>query len=107
VSISPISVISVLFLTMKLGRVIGRVVCTKKLECFEGLKLLLVQPIDEHQQETGEALIAFDAAQAGEGDIVFYETSKEAGWALREWFTPADAAILGIVDQIDVRGTTP
>jgi ethanolamine utilization protein EutN len=92
---------------MKLGKVIGRVVCTQKLECFEGLKLLLLQPIDEHQREKGDAIVAFDVAQAGEGDIVFYETSKEAGWALREWFTPADAAILGIVDQIDVSGATP
>jgi ethanolamine utilization protein EutN len=91
---------------MKLGKVIGRVVCTQKLECFEGLKLLLVQPVDEQQQEQGDVLVAFDVAQAGEGDLVFYETSKEAGWALREWFTPADAAILGIVDQIAVSGGT-
>ena len=85
----------------KLGKVIGRVVCTKKLDYLERLKLLLVQPIDEHQQPQGGAIVAFDAAQAGDGDVVFYETSKEAGWALREWFTPADAAILGIVDQLD------
>ena len=92
----------------KLGKVIGRVVCTHKLPDFEGLKLLLVQPIDEHQQKTGTAFVAFDdVVQAGEGDLVFYETSKEAGWALREWFTPADAAILGIVDQIDTGGTRP
>jgi microcompartment protein CcmK/EutM len=77
----------------KLGKVIGRVVCTQKLDYLKGLKLLLVQP--------------FDAAQAGEGDVVFYETSKEAGWALREWFTPADAAIIGIVDQINTEEATP
>ena len=90
---------------MKVGKVIGRVVCTKKLECFEGLKLLLVQPIDEHQQETGDTLVAFDTVQAGEGDMVMYETSKEAGWALREWFTPADAAIIGIIDHLNAEGT--
>ena len=92
---------------MKLGKVIGRVVCTKKLHDFDGLKLLLVQPINEHQQEIGGAIVAFDAAQAGEGDLIFYETSKEAGWALHEWFTPADAVILGIIDHIDAGGTTP
>ena len=91
---------------MKLGKVIGRVVCTQKLHYFDGLKLLLVQPIDEHQQAKGGAIVAFDAAQAGEGDLVFYETSKEAGWALREWFTPADAAILGIIDHLDAEGGT-
>ncbi len=91
---------------MKLGTVIGRVVCTQKLDDFDGLTLLLVQPIDEHQHKTGDPIVAFDAAQAGEGDLVFYETSKEAGWALREWFTPADAAILGIIDHIDAGGGT-
>jgi ethanolamine utilization protein EutN len=90
---------------MKLGKVIGRVVCTKKLECFDGLKLLSVQPIDEHRQEQGDALVAFDTVQAGEGDLVMYETSKEAGWALREWFTPADAAIIGIIDHLNAEGT--
>jgi ethanolamine utilization protein EutN len=88
----------------KLGKVIGRVVCTHKLPYFEGLKLLLVQPLDEQQQPSGAALVAFDAVQAGEGDVIFYETSKEAGWALREWFTPADAAIVGIVDHITTGG---
>jgi ethanolamine utilization protein EutN len=90
---------------MKLGKVIGRVVSTQKLHYFDGLKLLLVQPIDEHRQEKGLPLVAFDAVQAGEGDTIFYETSKEAGWALREWFMPGDAAIVGIIDQIDVGGT--
>jgi microcompartment protein CcmK/EutM len=46
--------------------------------------------------------VAFDTVQAGEGDLVMYETSKEAGWTLREWFTPADAAIIGVIDQIEV-----
>lgn len=89
---------------MKLGKIIGRVVCSQQLEYFDGLTLLLVQPLDEQQQPTGRALVAFDTAQAGDGDLVFYETSKEAGWALREWFTPADAAILGIVDQMSTEG---
>jgi microcompartment protein CcmK/EutM len=62
--------------------------------------LLLVQPIDEQQQPAGGAFVAFDAVQADEGDVVMYETSKEAGWALREWYTPADSAIIGTVDQI-------
>ena len=87
---------------MKLGKVIGRVVCTQKLECLDGLKLLLVQPIDEHQQKQGTPIVAFDVVQAGEGDTIFYETSKEAGWALSEWFMPGDAAIIGIIDQIDL-----
>jgi ethanolamine utilization protein EutN len=92
---------------MKLGRVIGRVVCTQKLECLEGLKLLLVQPVDEAQRNAGAAFVAFDVARAGEGDLVFFEAGKEAAQANPNgWFNPADAAIIGIVDAIDTAGST-
>jgi ethanolamine utilization protein EutN len=88
---------------MKLGKVIGRVVSTKKLECFEGFKMLLLHRIDENGKELGDPIVAFDTAQAGEGDTVFYETSKEAGFALQS-FNPADAAILGVVDSVEGGG---
>jgi ethanolamine utilization protein EutN len=91
---------------MKLGKVIGRVVCTQKLEYFDGLKLLLVQPLDEYQQEKGDPLVAVDTVQAGENDVIFYETSKEAAGALPEWFTPVAAAIIGIIDHLDAKGAT-
>ena len=87
---------------MKLGRVVGTVVSTQKLEVLEGIKFLLVQPLDEHKNETGDVLVAMDAAQAGEGDIVFYESSKEAAQAFKEWFQPGDVAIFGIVDHVDL-----
>ena len=87
---------------MKLGRVIGRVVCTQKMECFEGLKLLLVQPVDENGKDAGAALVAFDVARAGEGDLVFFEAGKEAAQANPNgWFNPADAAIIGVVDAVN------
>ncbi|MGA2545319.1 MAG: EutN/CcmL family microcompartment protein [Rectinemataceae bacterium] len=86
---------------MKLGRVIGRVVSTAKLPCLEGLKLLLVQPLDEKGSDAGFPIVAFDTARAGEGDLVFYEGGKEAAQANPNgWFNPADAAILGVVDEV-------
>jgi ethanolamine utilization protein EutN len=86
---------------MKLGRVIGRVVCTRRMECFDGLALLLVQPVDEKGNDAGAALVAFDTARAGEGDLVIFEAGKEAAQANPNgWFNPADAAILGIVDAL-------
>ena len=87
---------------MKLGRIIGRVVCTQKMECFEGLKLLLLQPVDENRKDTGPAVVAFDTVRAGEGDFVFWEAGKEAAQANPNgWFNPADAAIIGIVDAVN------
>ena len=88
---------------MKLGKVIGRVVSTHKIPSLDGLKLLLVQPIDQNSMDAGDPLVAFDTVKAGEGDIVFFESGKEAAQANPNgWFNPADAAILGIVDAVNV-----
>ena len=85
---------------MKLGRVTGRVISTKKIMSFEGIKLLLVQPVDEHLVPYGDPLVAFDTIQSGTGDLIYYETSKEAGRVLETLMNPCDAAIVGIVDNI-------
>ena len=90
---------------MKLGKVIGSVVCTRKVDSFEGLKLLLVQPLDEHYKESGEPLAACDCVQAGTGDIVLYEGGREAAITLRNWFNPSDAAVMAIVDRTDLDET--
>ena len=87
---------------MKLGRVIGNVVCTQKVESFEGVKLLLVQPLDENFKEISEPVVACDTVQAGPGDIVFYEGGREAALGLENWFNPSDATIMGIVDRVDI-----
>jgi ethanolamine utilization protein EutN len=87
---------------MKLGKVIGRVVCSHKIESLLGLPLLLVQPLDETGADAGNPLVAFDTARAGQGDLVVYENGKEAAQANPNgWFNPADAAILGVVDSVD------
>lgn len=87
---------------MKLGRVIGRTVCTQKMDCLEGLKLLLVQPVDEARRPSGAPIVAFDVVRAGEGDLVFFESGKEAARANPNgWFNPADAAIVGVVDEVN------
>lgn len=88
---------------MKLGKVIGRVVSTKKVESFEGLKLLLVQPVDENLENTGEPIVAADTIQAGPGNLIYYETSKEASRVLETVMNPCDAAIMGIIDTMDIK----
>ncbi len=85
---------------MKVGKVIGRVVCEKKIESFEGLKMLLLQPLDELKKPVGKPMVAIDTVRAGEGDLVMYEGGKEAAMSLPNWFNPADAAIIGIIDSL-------
>jgi ethanolamine utilization protein EutN len=85
---------------MKLGRVIGSVVCTRKVDSFEGVKLLLLQPVDEKLEAKGDPLIACDPVQAGPGDLVLWDGGREAALALENWYNPSDAAVMGIVDQV-------
>ena len=85
---------------MKLGRIIGSVMCTQKVDSFRGVKLLLLQPLDEELQAKGDPLIACDPVQAGPGDLVLWEGGREAALGLENWFNPSDATIMGIVDQV-------
>ncbi|HBF88553.1 MAG TPA: ethanolamine utilization protein EutN [Bacteroidales bacterium] len=87
---------------MKLGRIIGRVVSTIKVESFDGLKLLLVQPLDEKLEKAGDPIVAVDMIQSGIGELIYFETSKEAGRVLETTMNPCDAAIMGIVDEVSV-----
>jgi ethanolamine utilization protein EutN len=87
---------------MQLARVIGTLVATKKYEGLEGVKLLVVQPLDKYRQPVGEPEVAADGtAQAGPGELVFVIASREASLVLPEWFVPVDLAISGIVDEVD------
>jgi ethanolamine utilization protein EutN len=88
---------------MQFARVIGTLVATRKVDGLEGVKFLVVQPLDKHCQPVGEPVIAADGtAQAGPGELVFMISSREAALALEEWFVPVDHAITGIVDETDV-----
>ncbi len=86
---------------MQLARVIGTVVATIKYEGLEGIKLLIVQPLDKYQEPAGPPVVAADAvAMAGPGELVYVVASREAALALPETFVPVDHAIVGIVDQV-------
>jgi len=87
---------------MYLGIVTGTVVASRKAEGLAGTKLLLVQPVDEHGAHVGDIQAAVDRVQAGVGDLVYLVGSREAALACDPWFVPVDAAIVGIVDGIDV-----
>jgi len=88
---------------MQLARVTGTVVASHKYAGLEGVKLLVVQPLDRYQRPAGEPVVAADAtAQAGPGELVFIVASREAALALPETFVPVDHAVVGIVDQVDL-----
>lgn len=86
---------------MKLARVIGTVVASRRAAGLEGIKLLLVQPLGEGREPAGRPEVAADAtAQAGPGQLVFTVASREGAQALPELFVPVDLAITGLVDDV-------
>jgi microcompartment protein CcmK/EutM len=87
---------------MKLAKVIGTVVATKKDESIRDLKILMVQPLDEKLNNSGEPAAAIDTVQAGYGDLVYITLARESSLALPEPFAPVDASITGIVDQVNI-----
>ena len=91
---------------MKLARVIGTVVATQKYRDLDGIKFLIVQPLNKEQQPKGEPVVAADAtAQAGPGELVFIVGSREAAQAMPIKFVPVDHAIVGIVDDVELAKT--
>lgn len=89
---------------MKFARVIGNLVATQKYRGLEGVKFLIVQPLNIQRQSDGEPYVAVDATnQAGMDELVFVIASKEAAFALPVQFVPVDAAVVGIVDDVDDR----
>ncbi len=87
---------------MNLGRVIGTVISSRKVESLDGVKLLIVQPLDENLKDSGDPVVACDSQQAGEGQVVTFIGGREASLPLPDPFNPSDATITSIVDEVSV-----
>ena len=89
---------------MQIARVIGTVVATQKHRKFEGAKLLLVQPLNVDDTPRGVALLAVDGVGAGVHEkVLIVLEGRAAGEALGRKAAPVDAAIVGIVDTVDIQ----
>ena len=88
---------------MRIARVVGTVVATKKNRKFDGTKLLLVEPLTLEGEPAGGTLLAVDRLGAGVGEkVLVVLEGKAAGHALGRTAAPVDAAIVGIIDTVDV-----
>jgi ethanolamine utilization protein EutN len=89
---------------MLFGRVRGTAICTIKYPGTEGLKLLVVQPLNKKLEPVGGLQVAADVVMAGPGDLCVMVRSREAALAMPvEKFVPIDLALIGIVDELNVR----
>ncbi len=89
---------------MYLGRVMGRVVCTRKDPQMEGLKLIIVTAIDRNGKALGKPFVACDSIGAGAGETVFLCGGSEASLPFVKSRPPSDATILGIIESIEGEG---
>lgn len=87
---------------MLFGRVVGTAVCTRKYPGTEGLKLLVVQPLNKRLEPLGPLQVAADVVDAGPGDLCVMVRSREAALAMPDVkFVPIDLAIVGVVDELN------
>jgi Carbon dioxide concentrating mechanism/carboxysome shell protein len=84
---------------MQLARVVGSVVATRKEESLQGIKLLVVRPLDEEGRESGNAIVSADAVGAGPDEIVLIAAGSSARQTLITDKRPVDSVVLAIVDS--------
>ena len=88
---------------MLLARIVGTVVATRKDERLVSSKLLVARPIDPAGKPEGTYLVAVDTVDAGIGETVLIVSGSSARMASGMKDCPVDAAVVGVLDHIDVK----
>jgi ethanolamine utilization protein EutN len=86
-----------------LARIVGTVVATRKDERLLSAKLMVARPIDPTGKAEGSYLVAVDTVDAGVGETVLIVSGSSARMASGLKDCPVDAAIVGVIDQIEVK----
>ncbi len=87
---------------MLLAKIVGTVVATRKDPRLVSSKLLVVRPMDPRGKAEGNYLVAVDTVDAGVGETVLVVSGSSARMASGLKDCPVDAAIVGIVDTVDI-----
>ncbi len=88
---------------MIIARVIGSVVASQKQASHEGKKILLLQPLDLDDQPLGDVVVALDAVGAGVGDrVLAVQEGFSAMTSVGHTDSPIDAAVIGVVDLVEI-----
>ncbi|HEX7139065.1 MAG TPA: EutN/CcmL family microcompartment protein [Vicinamibacterales bacterium] len=87
---------------MLLARIVGTVVATRKDPRLVSNKLLLARPVDPRGKAEGSYLVAVDTVDAGVGETVLIVSGSSARMAAGMKDCPVDAAVIGIIDAVDL-----
>lgn len=91
---------------MRLGRVIGTVVATRKDPSLEGVKFLVVENLGVNLEPDGGYVVAVDSVGAGANEVVLYASGSSARQTDITRDRPVDAVIMAILDSFEVYGET-
>ena len=97
---------------MFLARITGSLISSHKVDSMRGQKLLIVEPLRVDEKDatslkgTGRTFVVVDPVGAGEGEIVLCVQGSSARYMPETKQLPVDAAIIGIVDQVQVQSQT-
>jgi microcompartment protein CcmK/EutM len=87
---------------MIIARVVGTVIATQKQQAHEGKKILLLQPLNLEGQPVGDVVVGLDAVDAGIGDrVLVVQEGFSAMTSVGHTESPIDAAVIGVVDQVE------
>lgn len=87
---------------MLIAKIVGTVVATRKDPRLVSSKLLVVRPVDPKGKQEGSYLVAVDTVDAGVGETVLIVSGSSARMAAGMKDVPVDAAIVGIIDTVEV-----
>ena len=91
---------------MKLGRIVGTVVSTRKAETIESLKLYVVRDLSIAMADRESFVVAADAVGAGVGEVVLYASGSSARQTEATDKRPIDATVMAIVDHLEIEGAS-
>ncbi len=89
---------------MQLAEVVGTVVASRKEEVLDGLRFLVLKPLDSNLKPSGGVIVAADAVGAGAGEVVLFASGSSARQTQLTNNRPVDAVVMAIVDLVELGG---
>jgi len=87
---------------MIIARIVGTIVASQKDERLSGKKLLIVRPLNLDGTDQAGYTVAVDTVGAGVRERVLVVSGSSARLAQGMKDAPIDAAIVGVIDTVDI-----
>jgi ethanolamine utilization protein EutN len=85
-----------------IAKIVGTVVATRKDPRLVSSKLLIARGVDPRGKNEGAYVVAVDTVDAGVGETVLVVSGSSARMASGLKDCPVDAAIVGIIDEVEI-----